>query len=87
MTLTRQIARFSALGGLVLLACDSPVELPEIGGISLQVTVADDMAGPAQESIDSLRAWIVGPSPATSRTSHTIHENQQGVFVDTIVGL
>ncbi|UCG85042.1 MAG: hypothetical protein JSW71_14000, partial [Gemmatimonadota bacterium] len=86
MTWTRRIARFATLGGLVLVACDSPVELPEIGGIRLKVTVADEMAAPAQESIDSLRAWIIGPSPATARTSHTIHENQ-GTFVDTIIGL
>jgi hypothetical protein len=84
--LTRRIARLSALGGLVLLACDSPVELPAIGGIRLQVTVADEMAAPAQQSIDSLRAWIIGPSTAPTRRSHTIHENQ-GTFVDTIVGL
>jgi len=86
MTLTRWIARFAALGGLVLLACDSPVELPDIGGIHLNVTVADEMAARAQESIDSLRAWIVGPSPTTTRRPHTIRENQ-GSFVDTIVGL
>ncbi len=87
MSLPRRIVELTALGGLVLLACDSPVEPPTLGGISLQVTVAADMAAPAQEPIDLLRAWITGPSPSTTTTSYAIHANQQGAFVDTIVGL